>query len=63
MEELASFVFQRHRDLAGIAAFGIDGDLPGGALFDALEFVSPFHQDQRIGSEQFVEAQSLELPL
>ena len=55
--------FQRDGDFAGVAAGAGDGDFAGGALADALELVAPLDEDQRVGREQFVEAQGFELAL
>src|SRR5580698_10358360 len=54
---------QRHRDFARVAALGSDHNLARGALADALELVAPLHHHQRVGSQQIVEAERLQLAL
>ncbi len=56
-------LFQRHRNLARIAAGGSNGNLACGLLANALELLAPFHQHQGVVGQQFVQAQRLQLPL
>src|ERR1017187_8869934 len=53
--------FQRYCDFTGVAAGGGDGNFASRLLADALEFFAPLDQDQRVWSEQLVEAKGFQL--
>src|ERR1039457_6171302 len=53
--------FKSYRKLAGVVAGGGDGNFASRLLADALECFAPLDQDQRVWSEQLVEAKGFQL--